>query len=140
MENTIIHQVLVRNSVITILVLVAIVAVFFLIRWTVKNEIFPKWSYAVYFSVSIVAIVVMCVGLSRIYLDIKNEDYVVYHGEYIERGGGQSELKTVVVRNELGREIRLLRTGPSEIGTYYGTVVYGKRSNIIVEYSGSPTT
>ena len=137
MGNTIIEQVFIRNLITTILVLVAVIIVFFFIRWAVKNETFPKWSYIVYLVLAVSIMIVLCIGLLRIHLDIKNEDYITYHGDYIERGGGQSELKTVVVYDELGKEIKLLRTGSGETGTYVGTVVYGKRSKIIVEYSGS---
>lgn len=75
----------------------------------------------------------MFVSLFDIYLDIRNKDYITYIGEYEERGGGQTELKTVVVYDESGEEIKLLRTGKSKTGTYTGKVVYGKRSEIVVE-------
>lgn len=136
MENTIIEQVFFYGLFSTIIILVAIIAVFFLIRWTVKNEIFPKWSYIIYLPLAIVVMAILCVGLLKIHLDIENKDYITYHGEYVERGGGQSDLKTVVVYDKSGKEIKLLRTGGSETGTYDGTVVYGKRSKVIVEYRG----
>lgn len=85
-----------------------------------------------------VVITLLGISLSQIILDLQNEDYITYQGEYIERGGGQSELKTVVVYDDRGQEIKLLRSGPSKTGTYEGTVIYGKLSKVVVEYSGSP--
>lgn len=138
MWDTIIEQVFARRIISTIIIIIGLIALFFFIRWAVKGEILPKWSYAICISVSMIVIAVLSVGLTRIYLDIKNEDYVTFCGEYIERGGGQKDLKTVVVYDDIGKEIRLLRTGPSEKGTYEGTVVYGRRSKIIKEYNGYP--
>lgn len=137
MGSTIIEQVLIRNLIITIVILAAVIAIFFFIRWAIQNNTFPKWSYAIYFSLTFVVMLALSVGLVRIHLDITNKDYITYHGEYIERGGGQAELKTVVVYDASGKEVKLLRTGPSETGTYNGTIIYGKRSKIIVQYSGS---
>ena len=137
MEKTIIEQVFFRNLITTIIIFAAIIAIFFFVRWAIKNDTFPKWSYAVYFSLVFAIVLVLGIGLFRIHLDITNKDYIIYHGEYIERGGGQSELKTVVVYDESGKEVKLLRTGPSETGIYSGIVVYGKRSKIVVEYSGT---
>ena len=108
------------------------------IRWALKDDGRFKLVFTISIILSIVITIVLGIGLSKIVLDIQNEDYITYHGEYIERGGGQKSLKTVVVYDDQGNEIRLLRTGSSETGVFEGTVIYGRRSKIIVEYSGSP--
>ena len=137
MGKTIIEQVFFRNLITTIIIFVIVVAIFFFVRWAIKNDAFPKWTYAIYFSLAVAVMLVLSIGLFKIHLDIEDKDYVVYNGEYVERGGGQKDLKTVVVYDDQGNEIRLLRTGPSEKGTFEGTVIYGKRSKIVVEYSGT---
>ena len=90
--------------------------------------------------ITLITVVILGVGLSNIYLDIKEESYITYRGVYVERGGGQKDLKTVVIYDEDGNEIRLLRTGAGVSGEYEGVVIYGKRSQIIVQYSGIPKT
>ena len=140
MENPIIEQVLVRNAVISAIIIIVLIGVLFLIRFAVKNSVWPKWSYLIWLIITLISVVVLGVGLLNIYLDIKEESYITYHGVYVERGGGQKDLKTVVVYDENGNEIRLLRTGASASGEYEGVVVYGERSKIIVEYSGTPKT
>jgi len=138
MTDTIIELVFIRRVISAVVIVVGLIAVFIFIRWAVRAGACPKWSYAVCLFVSIIVVVILGVDLTKIHLDIKNEDYVIYHGEYIERGGGQKELKTVVVYDDAGKEIKLLRTGVSESVSYEGTVIYGRLSKIIVEYNGTP--
>lgn len=134
--ETIIEQVFVRKIISTIVVVCIIIAILILIRWALKRDVRFKLIFVTSIAISVVAIAVLGVGLSKIFLDIQKKDYVTYNGEYIERGGGQKDLKTVVVYDDKGNEIRLLRVGASKKGTFEGTVIYGKRSKIVVEYSG----
>ena len=113
-----------------------IIGLLIFIRWSLKEDVRFKRIFAAGIAISILVITLMVHNLSQTFLDIKNEDYITYYGEYIERGYSSNILKIVVVYDEQGKEIKLLRTGPSENGTYYGTVVYGKRSEIVVEYKG----
>lgn len=138
MLDTIIGQVFVRRIISSVVIISIIIAILAFIRWALKDDVRFKWIFAISIVISVVVVTVLGIGLSKILFDIQNEDYVTYYGEYIERGGGQKDLKTVVVYDEQGNEIRLLRTGPSEKGTYEGTVVYGRRSKIVVEYNGVP--
>lgn len=139
MEKSIIEQVFFRNFIITTIVVCALAGIFILVRYAVENGVWPNWSYLIWSGVTLVIVVALGVGLANIYLDIKEESYITYNGIYIERGGGQRELKTVVIFDSDGKEIRLLRNGASETGEYVGVVVYGRRSKIIVEYSGRPS-
>lgn len=136
--DTIIEQVLLYAAISTAVVIALIIAILFFIRWALKDSARFKLIFSIGIAVSLLITIVMGIGLSNIVLDIQNEDYITYQGEYIERGGGQADLKTVVVYDEQGNEIRLLRTGASETGVFEGTVIYGRRSKIVVEYSGSP--
>lgn len=121
----------------SVVVVNMVVALLIFVRWALKETARFKLIFSISIVIAVVIIAILGIGLSRIYLDIRNEDYITYCGEYIERGGGQKDLKTIVVYDDHGNEIRLLRTGPSEEGVYEGTVVYGKRSKIVVEYSGT---
>ncbi len=136
MWKTIIEQVFVRRIISSVVIIGIIISLSLFIAWAMKGDVRRKWILLICILVLIVVIAVMSIGLSKMYLDIKNEDYVTYCGVYIERGGGQKDLKTIVVYDETGNEVRLLRTGVSQEGTYEGTVVYGKRSKIVVEYDG----
>ena len=135
--DTIIEQVFLQRIISTVVIIAIIVGILIFLRWALKNDRCFKLIFSISIAVSIVITMALGIGLSKIVLDMQNKDYITYHGEYIERGGGQKSLKTVVVYDEQGNEIRLLRTGPSETGIYEGTVVYGKRSKIVVEYSGT---
>lgn len=136
--DTIIEQVLLYAAISTAVVIALIIAILLFIRWALKDSARFKMIFSIGIAVSLLITIVMVIGLSNIVLDIQNEDYITYQGEYIERGGGQADLKTVVVYDEQGNEIRLLRTSASETGVFEGTVIYGRRSKIVVEYSGSP--
>ncbi len=135
--DTIIELVFVREIINSVVIVSIVVALLIFIRWALKEDVHFKWIFSISIAISVVVVAVLGIGLSRIFLDIQNEDYITYCGEYIERGGGQKDLKTIVVYDDHGNEIKLLRTGPSEKGTYEGTVVYGKRSKIVVKYSGT---
>ena len=135
--DTIIEQVLLQRIIITLILIALIIAILIFIRWALKDDSRFKLIFSISIVISIVITMVLGISLSKIVLDIHNEDYVTYQGEYIERGGGQKSLKTVVVYDDQGNEIRLLRTGSSEKGIFEGTVIYGRRSKIVVEYSGS---
>ena len=136
--DTIIEQVLLQRIISTVVVMALIIAILVFIRWALKDDGRFKLIFSISIAISIVITMILGIGLSKIVLDIQNEDYITYHGEYIERGGGQKSLKTVVIYDDQGNEIRLLRTGSSETGVFKGTVIYGRRSKIVVEYSGSP--
>ena len=138
MFDTIIGQVFLQRIISSVVIVGIIVSLLFFIKWALKEDKHFKMIFAIYISVSVIIVVIVGVGLSRIYLDVINQDYVTYCGEYIERGGGQKDLKTLVVFDDFGKEIKLLRTGPSEKGTYEGTVIYGRRSKVVVEYDGVP--
>lgn len=77
---------------------------------------------------------------SKVYLDMKYEDYITYCGEYVDCGasGNDTRNSVVIIYDEQGKEIWLKKTGLSDKGTYTGTVIYGRRSKVIVEYSGTP--
>lgn len=136
--DSIIEQVFIQRIISTVIVIAIIVAILVFVRWALKDDKHFKLIFTSCIAVAIVITLVLGIGLSKIILDIHNEDYITYHGEYIERGGGQKSLKTVAVYDDQGKEIRLLRTGAGETGVYEGIVIYGRRSKIIVEYSGSP--
>ena len=136
--DSIIEQVFIYGIIGTVIAIAMIVATLVFVRWALKDNKHFKLIFTFCIAVAIVITMALGIALSKIILDMHNEDYITYNGEYIERGGGQKSLKTVVVYDDHGKEIKLLRTGAGETGVYEGTVIYGRRSKIIVKYSGSP--
>lgn len=98
--DTIIEQVLLYAAISTGVVIALIIAILLFIRWALKDSARFKMIFSIGIATSILITIVMGIGLSNIALDIHNEDYITYQGEYIERGGGQADLKTVVVYDE----------------------------------------
>lgn len=137
MLDTYIEKMLAYEIANTIVILVMIAAILIFTIWALKGDRRFKLIVSVTVVVSIVMTAAMGIELSEIILDMKNEDYITYNGEYIQRGGLRG-LTTVAVYDDQGKEIRLLRTGLSETGVYEGTVIYGRRSKVVVEYIGSP--
>lgn len=66
--------------------------------------------------------------------DIQEEAFISYQGDFIHRGGSQRGLKTIVIYDDSGKEIKLF-SGNIELdpGNYTGTVVYSQRSKIVVQ-------
>ena len=137
MDLSLITKVLVRDIIYTVMIMGGLGALFFLVRLYVRGSNWPKWSYLVWAAVAVSVSALMWKGVLDIALDIRQESFVTYQGNYVERGGGYRDLKTVVVYDENGNEIKLLRAGQSKTGEYTGTVVYGKRSKIVVSYEGT---
>ncbi len=137
MLDTIIGQVFVRRTITFIIIVGAIIGILFFIKYALKDDKHLKLILMIAISLAIIVTSILGHSLIGIYLDIRNKDYITYCGTFIERGGGQKDLKTIVVYDGSGKEVRLLRTGSSKEGTYEGTVTYGKHSKIVVEYSGS---
>ncbi len=136
MFDTMIGKVFARDIFLTVVVTVLLIGTLSFIWWGLKESKHFKLIIAASIAVVVIVISIMSIELVQIYLDIKNEDYITYQGEYIERGGGSQDLATVVVYDENGKEVRLLSWGPKKKGTFEGTVVYGKRSKIVVECNG----
>ena len=134
--NTIIEKVFLYNISSFIIITSMIIGLLIFIRWGLKEDVRFKKIFATSIAIAMLVIMLLVHNLTQTFLDIKNEDYITYDGVYIERGYSSDVIKSVVIYDEQGKEIRLLKTGPCENGTYYGTVVYGKRSEIVVEYSG----
>lgn len=138
MDLSLITKVLIRDIIYTVMIMGGLGLLFFLVRLYVRGGTWPKWCYLVWAIIAVSISALMCKGVVDISLDIKQEAFVTYQGDYVERGGGYRDLKTVVIFDEDGKEIKLLRAGQSETGEYTGTVIYGKRSKIVVSYEGTP--
>ena len=138
MDVSLITKVLIRDIIYTVMIMGAFVLLFFLIRFCVRGSKWAKWNYLAWAVLAISVSALMWKGLIEIGLDIKQEAFVTYQGDYVERGVGYRDLNTVVIYDENGKEIKLLRAGQSKTGEYTGTVTYGKRSKIVVSYEGVP--
>lgn len=134
MLDTYIEKMLAYEIANTIVILVMIAAILIFTIWALKGEKRFKLIISITVAVSIITMASIGTELTEVVLDMKYEDYITYNGEYIQRGGLRG-LTTVAVYDDQGKEIRLLRTGTCETGVYEGTVIYGKRSKVVVELS-----
>lgn len=120
----------------TVIILAVCVAMFFVVRMAVKIPKWPKWIYAIWAVGTIFIAVFTIKGVMDLHYDIKEESFVVYQGEFINRGGSQRGLKTIVIYDDSGREIKLFSgTVGLDTGSYTGKVVYGQRSKIVERIS-----
>lgn len=135
MDLSLIKTVLRGNIIDTIWIFLGLILLLVVLKLSLVDV---KSSKLIITSAVIVSIIIMGYlgkGLLDIQQDIYKKDFIQYEGEYIHRNGGQREYKTVVIFDENGKEIRLLRSGPFEDeGRFKGEVVYGKRSKIVVSY------
>lgn len=139
MWDTIIEQVFSYAIVSSVIIICLTIATIAFILWGFRSASHYKIVVIICIAAGVIIFGLLCNEFAEIYLDIRNEDYITYRGEYIVRGGGMSDLTTYVVYDESGKEIRLLGSARGdEDGIYAGTVIYGRRSEIVVEYSGSP--
>ncbi len=118
----------------TIFVLLLCAAMFFYVRMEVKFGKRPKWLFVIWAAATIIIAYFTIKGTVDLHCDIKEESFISYQGEFINRGGGQKELKTIVIYDESGKEIKL-HTGTTGLdrGNYTGRVVYGRRSRVVVQ-------
>ena len=138
---SIISEMLIIDMLFGIAVLGLCFGLFWLAKLSVELKHWPKWCYVGCAIVSIVITFIAWKEPISICLDMAAEDYIIYQGDYTERGPLSEGLVSVVfVYDENGDEIRLTRTGAYQKGECNGVVVYGKRSKVIVEYSGTPKT
>ena len=118
----------------TIFVLLSCAAMFFYVRMEVKFGKRPKWLFVIWAAATIIIAYFTIKSTVDLHCDIKEESYISYQGEFINRGGDLRELKTSVIYDESGKEIKL-HTGTTglDIGNYTGRVVYGRRSRVVVQ-------
>ena len=118
----------------TIFVLLLCAAMFFYVRMEVKFGKRPKWLFVIWAAATIIIAYFTIKGTVDLHCDIKEESFISYQGDFINRGGDLRELKTIVIYDESGKEIKL-HTGTTGLysGNYTGRVVYGRRSRIVVQ-------
>ena len=118
----------------TIFVLLSCAAMFFYVRMEVKFGKRPKWLFVIWAAATIIIAYFTIKGTVDLHCDIKEESFISYQGDFINRGGDLRELKTIVIYDESGKEIKL-HSGNIGLysGNYTGRVVYGRRSKIVVQ-------
>ena len=140
MTDTIINNYFIEDVFKFTELIVIFSVIFALVIWGYRDHKHFKKLLAICILIPVVMLTVFYAHISKVYLDMKYEDYITYCGEYVDCGarGNDTFGSVVMIYDEQGREIRLEKTGRSDKGTYTGTVIYGKRSKVIVEYSGTP--
>ncbi len=98
---------------------------------TVKEKENPKWAHIIWIVCAVIC-VFQAKNVSDVVLDIANESYVVYQGEFTQDNKGYSLLpkSTRLISEDIGLKSRLSLI---DSGDYVGTVVYTERSRIALE-------
>ena len=122
-----------RDFLITIAFVIGIIIVGLLLLRLIKSDILPKWTL----SILLVGLVLLAVGSIKtinIYNDMQNESYVVYYGNYYQRHQGYEDTYHQTTLLDGDEDIDLLShfTLTQNTGEYYGYVVYGSKSKIVV--------
>ena len=131
--QNVLKQALHRDFLITIAFVIGIIVIGVLLLRLIKSDILPKWTL----SILLIGLVLLAAGSVKtinIYIDMRNESYVVYHGNYYQRHQGYEDSYYQTTLLDGDKEINLLShfTLTQNTGEYYGYVVYGKRSKIVV--------
>lgn len=129
-----INRVYFNRLISTIFIIAICVALFFIVRMAVHYGKWPKWTYLIWLIATMAVSFFTIKGVVDLHCDINEKAFVTYEGEFINRGGSQRDLKTIVIFDEFGKEIKLLSGSMGvDTGTYNGVVVYGQRSKIVVQ-------
>ena len=74
------------------------------------------------------------VGIGQIALDIHDDSYITYYGDYVHysQDSRSNAFKTTRLTGE--NNMKLKRITSAELGEYTGYVIYSKRSKIAVEW------
>ena len=131
--QNVLKQALQRDLLITIAFVIGIIIVGLLLLRLIKSDILPKWTL----SILLVGFVLLAVGSIKtinIYSDMQNESYVVYHGNYYQRHQGYEDTYYQTTLLDGNEDVNLLShfTLTQNTGEYYGYVVYGSKSKIVV--------
>jgi hypothetical protein len=130
-QNTL-KQALQRDIFIAIAFVIGIIIVGILLLRMIKSDILPKWTLVILVA-GVVLLAVGSIKTINIYSDMRNESYVAYHGNYYQRHQGYEDTYYQTTLLD-GEEINLLShfTLTQNTGEYYGYVVYGSKSKIVV--------
>ena len=131
--QNVLKQALQRDLLIAIAFVVGIIIVGILLLRLIKSDILPKWTL----SILLVGFALLAVGSIKtinIYSDMQNESYVVYHGNYYQRHQGYEDTYYQTTLLDGNEDVNLLShfTLTHNTGEYYGYVVYGSKSKIVV--------
>ena len=131
--QNVLKQALQRDLLIAIAFVVGIIIVGILLLRLIKSDILPKWTL----SILLVGFALLAVGSIKtinIYSDMQNESYVVYHGNYYQRHQGYEDTYYQTTLLDGNEDVNLLShfTLTQNTGEYYGYVVYGSKSKIVV--------
>ncbi len=120
---------------VAMLITFSVITVFlalFIFRF-VKEKGNPKWAHLIWIVCAVIC-VFQVKNVSDVVLDIKNESYIVYQGEFTQDNGGYSTRFRTQTTRLMPEDIRLKsRSSLIDSGDYVGTVVYTERSEIALE-------
>lgn len=117
---------------IPMIVLGILAALFGVIFLKVMNsEVIDNWMIIVWFSFCIVFAIYVIITISVHYMDIKNDDYITYTGEFKK----DHTREFVFLNDENSTRLKNRNETFLETGNYSGKIVYSKRSKYVLSYS-----
>ena len=119
-------------SCIPMIVLGLLFSLFGLIFFKIMDsEVVDNWMIIVWFSFCIAFAVYLIATISIHYMDMKNEDYMIYTGEFEK----DHTREFVFLNDEKSTRLKNRNETFLETGHYSGTIVYSKRSKYVLSYS-----
>lgn len=119
-------------SCIPMIVLGLIISIFGLCFFKkIDSDVIDNWMIIVWFSLSIAFVVYIFVTISIHYVDIKNEDYVIYTGEFEK----DQTREFIFLNDEDSTRLKNRNETFLDTGHYSGIIVYSKRSKYVLSYS-----
>ena len=97
----------------------------------IDSKVIENWMIVVWFSLCIAFAFYTIATISIHYIDIKNEDYMVYTGEFEK----DRTKDFVFLDDEDSTRLKNRNETFLETGYYSGTIVYSKRSKYVLSYS-----
>lgn len=131
--QNVLKRALQHDLLITIAFIIVIIVVVILLSRLIKKEILPKWTL-LFSAVGVVLLIVGSIKTCNIYSDMVHQNYVIYEGNYSQRRQGyrDSYYQTTLLDGEQETDLLSHFTLTQNTGEYYGYVVYGAKSKIVV--------
>lgn len=95
------------------------------------SEVIENWMIIVWFSYCIIFVIYIIATVSIHYMDIKNEDYITYTGEFEK----DHTRDFVFLDDENSTRLNNRNETFLESGHYSGTIIYSQRTKYVLSYS-----
>lgn len=119
-------------SCVPMIVLGLLFSLFGLIFFKIMDsDIISNWMIIVWFSICMAFAVYIIATISIHYIDMKNEDYIMYIGEFEK----DHTRDFIFLNDDSSTRLKNRNETFLDTGYYSGTIVYSKRSKYVLSYS-----